>query len=264
MTKPIIFTLIGAALLASCGPQAENISVDKPANGLPEETKLAPAENAIGIGSETLTAAYDAVNDQITLTDGANSILLPEESFGTPAAFQEYSTSSGFVAYGVTNSGAGYAAAALSDTNRVLGGVAGAAFGRLTDTEMPDNGSATYTGSYEGVLGDSGDYEPYNILVIGDVEMTADFDTNNISGTISNRLQFGDGDTLDDVTLNMTSIENGGFIGKTSGGDFPGASGSPSQGEYSGMFVGANGQEIVGGLLIEHTDFVEAGAFILD
>lgn len=263
MTKPIIFTLLGAALLASCGPEVENMSVDKPAIDKPSGEIFAPAENAVGVGAQTLTAAYDAENDQISITDGVSTIVVPKSTFGTSPAFEEYYGSDTYIAYGETSSGAGYASSIISETARALGGVVGGAFGRLSETEMPNSGSATYTGAYEGWLGDGSDFEAY-ALVLGDVEMTANFDNNDISGTISNREVYSEDETLDDVTLNLASIESGGFTGTTTGGDLTGSAGAPSQGDYSGMFVGADGQEIVGGLMIDHDGDVEAGAFILD
>ncbi|MEL6682083.1 MAG: hypothetical protein AAFQ09_05495 [Pseudomonadota bacterium] len=138
---------------------------------------------------------------------------------------------------------------------------------REGETSVPTSGSVEYTGSYVGSR--FAEREQDNVItftgtrIFGDVSLTADFgDTSTISGVIRNRTG-GDEDEWQDMTLELTAIEAGGFAGTVSGGGRIGD--STSDGAYAGLLTGADGSEIIGGLSILHErGDIEAGIFVAE
>jgi len=127
-------------------------------------------------------------------------------------------------------------------------GLAGVQFRRDVETELPSGGSATYFGAYASFIVNS-DLEFFG-AVDGNFELTADFANASISGQITNRV--GIGFTATDVVLAPTAITSAGaFSGATTGGSIVGQTVS-SGGNYSGLIVGNNGTDVVGGLVVSH------------
>ena len=82
------------------------------------------------------------------------------------------------------------------------------------------------------------------------------------------RVGFGGGPILGDVQLESASIVDGGFSGTTSGGAAAMGGFTVSPGEYGGLLTGADGQEVVGGVQLLHSDgtdnYIETGAFVAE
>lgn len=268
-------------VLASCGPEVTGtpVVVDPPVVVEPPVEPVVYAPEVQQFGDIPSDVTVEIVGNRVVLTNGVNTIFLARHEAKDAGVFKAYaddtaaSPSYSHAFFAETSSGGGYAGVGISKTTSDLGGIIGGEYGRLSDTELPETGSATFTGQYVGEiailpnynLGASftGDVEP----ITGDVELIADFDGNEISGAITNRAQSGR--TPDDVILHSTSIQNGGFSGRTSGGILvpAGSANTASDGTYSGMFVAADGQEIVGGVQIEHQSGntrIESGVFILE
>lgn len=225
---------------------------------------------------------YDETND--TITSGSNDQITigldaGQRAFdGTP--FKLYTgdyietLGNGFLTLtnpietirGTTASGSGVTTI-FSSPVRVGGGYAG--FERLGSTEMPTSGTATYAGDYIGTF-DAIERFKGLTYVKGAVTLEADFAGANVSGRITDRIDTG-GDLFTDITLESAAIADGGFQGDISGGliiadDFI----KPFDTVYQGLFVGANAEEVVGGLTLRHQNQVldefgdETGMFILD
>ena len=167
-------------------------------------------------------------------------------------------------------------------------GGAGAFFSRTSQTDLPTSGTAMYTGDYAGVLRlvENGLLGTSTAgLVSGDVDLTADFGANAISGTITNRvrrrtdsnvaslLHFASDITIDPSTINP----DGSFDLNLSGGAI-GPIGSPAKLKTAsahlgkGLISGPTGNEVVGGISLTHknttvgfapttNEFKETGVF---
>ncbi len=229
------------------------------------------AEVSLGSVPSLLEIDYDDTANTITLTDGTITTVLPVRPaafYDTPGFFGYYQGSGGpsYASRGETSTGSGYAISVISaDT---ASNVAGAVFGRLGDTTMPTSGTAQYTGDYVAWVATSSD-NVGQYLIYGDATLDVDFDSAMVDGLITNRTDnFSAGNPLNDLTFETTSISDGGFTGTTSGGAFALAGWTAAAGEYGGVFTGADGQEIAGGVQVTHvrsgTALVEAGAFIVE
>lgn len=138
---------------------------------------------------------------------------------------------------------------------------------RIGETTLPTSGGAIYTGTYAGVLGDSVFQEDAG-LITGTARLEASFAAARISGRIEGR-ENGSGRAFGVVTLPESAIDasDGSFGGATTGGLLTGLGYTGAQGTFSGLIVGANGEEAVGGLNITHTrsgspTITEYGVFV--
>ncbi len=233
-------------------------------------------------GSPATEYEFDADNNRVLLGNPVATQVAAEEAtieVTVPENFNAYQGTERdiFAFRGVTPSGNGVTTiyAAGADAASLTGAFAERAG---PETVVPDTGIVNYDGQYAGVIrsleGDSVSH-----AVSGTATMTASFADGQVSGVISDRvatlLSLTTIQTdLADIELQTTSIENGGFAGTTTGGGFPTVLGfefDTDQGNYSGLFVGADGEEIVGNLDITHTRVSddarirqEVGAFILE
>jgi hypothetical protein len=195
------------------------------------------------------------------------SIVLPRSAANDQGIFRAYILRQGQEAnvalFARTASGEGTAGVGVWFDRQI----AGSAFSRQSETELLGSGTASYTGQYGGYL--VGESVSVVLAMAGDAAFTADFDAGVISGAISNRVGTGFGSfDFADLTLAETAIGSGAFTGDASGGQLLGSQfpASTTQGSYSGLFTGASGQEVVGGVAITHEDGVEVykeyGAFV--
>ncbi len=94
--------------------------------------------------------------------------------------------------------------------------------------------------------------------------MNVDFADSSVSGFITER-QRSDGLPATQVRLVAADIVDGAFVGETRGGAFVG--GTAAQGDYQGLIVGSQGQEVVGAVQFVHgfegSVYTESGAMIL-
>lgn len=238
-------------------------------SGSAVETTSRAAESAIGIIPETLELEYDEVADVVTITHGVASRTIARLSdLDTPGFFAYGNRSDGFtyVTFGETSSGSGLAAAGASSTSAAIS-FAGSVFERVGDTDMPTSGSSNYTGAYTGLFASDPDLVGI-LLIAGDASIDADFSTALINGSITNRRDLTGPVTFADIQLEAASIVDGAFTGTTSGGAADEEGSTVSPGEYGGLFTGATGQEVVGGVQLSHdidgTRFIESGAFIAE
>ncbi len=167
--------------------------------------------------------------------------------------------------YGTTSTGAGNAV--IFSVSPIVGGYNG--FERLTPTELPTSGTAVYSGDYAGQFSAINGFKDAS-YVTGSVTLEANFVNLVVNGSITDR-QDSTGVQLTDVVLEQGNIVDGEFLGTVNGGlvDAPNFA-KPFDTVYEGMFVGGNGQEVVGGLTIRHENTLldefgdEVGLFILN
>lgn len=160
----------------------------------------------------------------------------------------------------------------LSNTATSFGGV------------MPTTGTASYTGRYTGVLTEKLNQTTESYMQ-GNVSITADFDGDLVSGSISPRSRLlTENDTraptdFEGVTLEAHSFANGTSVtdGSTTGGRLDQANAQPEgggelEGNWNVAFGGDQATEVFGTVTITHdydqsgdgisADFVERGVFI--
>jgi hypothetical protein len=250
-----------------------------PENDLEEEAdpvvdRFGPVEVALGQIPAGLSVTYDPAAETVTVDDGTGPVTLDyaltQGPRDDPGRFYYYAISSQeFIARQETTSGRG-----LAMFVRLPGsGMAGAIVSRVSDTEMPVSGSAAFTGSYIGGLFDEAAVMQF-LIQRGKVTLMADFEAAAISGEITDRTI--PGMVAAPVRLGQATIADGDFAGTTTGGavealvrpnlTIPGTSAAP--GTYSGLFTGADGQEIVGSVAIPHLSsgnlLTEYGAFVAE
>ena len=245
-----------AAVLVGCGSSGGG------------EDGFGPATDVVGNLSPSFTATYDATTDTLTLDDGTTTTVLARQMIYDGAEFKGYylaGSPSSFAIYAETPTGDGYALTAVwpAAVN------SGSEFARVSETLVPDGGTATYTGEYGAFLVYDTTGVAYRLL-FGDAELMADFAADTISGVISNRVDFDNAAvTFDDVTLEAGSISGGGFSGEATGGAGNGSIVTTvDPGAYSGLFTGPDGEQVVGGVVLGHTylgdPVTEYGAFVAD
>jgi len=133
-----------------------------------------------------------------------------------------------------------------------------------------------YAGNYVGlrnIPGDGGDLLPVTpgtnqaVLstqaaeVTGSAFLRADFNDNQVSGTVYNRVSVDSGEALDNLALDGTAIDgSGAFAGTVS-------QGNQTKGDYGGIFGGPNASAVAGTLYakdhIPGNDQEETGLFVL-
>lgn len=134
---------------------------------------------------------------------------------------------------------------------------------RETDTLIPVTGSAEYEGGYMGLYRFANNNSPAGHIT-GRVELSVDFTSNSVSGMITDRANTGI-ETLDPILLENGMLVDGSFRGTTTGGAFDSTVALP--GTFTGMIVGENSEEVIGGLQLTHTSggadrFDEVGVFV--
>ena len=257
-----VMTTLMACAVAACGG----------GGGGDESALLTPVEATMGQIPAGFSARYDPASDTLILDDGADPLVLQREARFELPPFRLYSfrtsESSARALRAETASGGGVAGIALRQ-DRSGSGFVGPFHARLSDTQLPSDGSATFVGDYAAFLARDLNF---NFILKGDAVFTADFGRNTISGEITNRADSSEPlATYADIVLAPAAIVNGGFAGTARGGEGTGVLATTVEpGGYSGLFTGADGQEIVGGLVIAHDTVLsgdrltEHGAFIAE
>jgi hypothetical protein len=263
------------ALLIACGGGggAEGVA----ANGGAAPVVLSPVSSEQGDPGipvlQWTKATYVEATDRLIVSSrtatGAQPIriVLPRNFTPPqvlPQGFRAYGVGDMEAVRGVTGSGAGTTYASRLITHGMERG-----HERLTDTVLPTAGRATYFGTYAGVLGDPEDNRFEDLgLIRGNAQLTADFGAGTFSGRIADRID-SNRQNYDPVDLTETTIDlvNGSVGGPTSGGLASDLGYTGVRGSYTGLFVGSDGQEVVGGMTLTHTRsgrprFVEYGGFV--
>ncbi len=196
-----------------------------------------------------------------------SNIVNNDASIVEPEGFTAYITranladSGGRAVRGLTPSGAGEAIAVIYAEPRT--DALSYFLDREIDSVIPVTGTADYAGGYMGLYRFASDNSPAGHIT-GRVALSVDFSSNAVSGLITDRANTGI-ETLDPITLEVGTLVDGSFSGTTTGGDFD--STVASSGTFSGMIVGENGQEVIGGLQLTHRAggadrFDEIGVFV--
>ena len=210
-----------------------------------------PVDAVLGQLPAGFSVSYDRATDTVTIDDGTGPVLLGN-AVPSPRLFQRYNTrgpSAIWFEYAETASGSG--AASFFVNSRA--GVAGTMFSRLSETRLPDSGTAEFSGQYTAVLVGS-DARPAS-RIAADATLMADFAAGSVSGEITNRrAELGPSTRL---ILGPAGISDGAFTGTATGGELISGSTISSgtttmTGSYAGLFTGANGAEVVGGVAIPH------------
>lgn len=155
---------------------------------------------------------------------------------------------------------------------------------RLTESNVPVDGSVQYVGDYSAVFvqAESGQTQALTGMIQGDAVINVNFSADEVDGAITNRyLLAPSGRKIGrhrpgTVTLNTASLSNSGaFSGTASGGVFS-TNSSVTGGAFQGLVTGAQGQNAIGTVRIDHrlppkggdsshsptsSSFVEMGAF---
>lgn len=180
----------------------------------------------------------------------------PNTLAGIPADFSVFrQATEGYLLRGTTADG----------TGEVIIVDNGAQLTRTGTTIVPATGSATYSGTYAGIVVQGiRDMAPETVSGIASIDV--DFAEFDVSGQITDR--FYDGATAaEDVALNISELTDGAFTGTTSGGDLNSGGLVAADGAYTGLIVGANSENIIGAVTIDHAgggqSFVEQGGMIL-
>lgn len=248
-----------AVILSACGTTSPAVD-------------LAPVTQQIGSDFTELT--FDSNGGLTGVSINGMPQILSQDSGGDHGVVKAFAGGSTvFAAIGDTGDSYFYASA----TNGTVSAHGTVAYVRKNTTSMPTTGSASYTGDYAGFLRlDGAPTNNVTYRIRGDLNLSADFAANSVSGGISNRVfhvpgtnALAAGNTTADVTLAAAPIDaNGAFTGATSGGIITNAATwTPPVGTYSGLISGATGNEVVGGLSIAHFSpglgaFTEIGGFI--
>jgi len=140
------------------------------------------------------------------------------------------------------------------EVNNAGKGVRGALFKRTATLVLPTTGTASYNGSYAGIVQTTATNDSF--AVSGNVNIQADFATNRVNGTITNRRS---GATpFAAVTLSPSTLDTSGkYAGSAS--NTIGATGT-----YAGIIAGGTANQTAGVLELNTTGGVsrETGAFI--
>ncbi len=246
-----VVTAIAASLTLSACVKSSTVS-SGPVGGAGTST-----HETLPVG---LAAPYDTAADEVTVSVGGVDTILPRSSGGPINGWGAFSTGAQNIAlYKTTTSGAGQGIVLMSPVAE--SDYAGVLLTRNSTTTLPGSGNAVFNGEYAGLFAEIADLVAVG-AVSGDAQLTADFSAGTIAGLISNRNVSGGG--MADLVLSPATINsNAGFSGSATGGEFVGE--TASGGTYSGIFVGASGNEAVGGVTLYHNtggiDYVEVGGF---
>lgn len=218
----------------------------------------------------TLTVVIDTLDASPTRATFTRDATLDTGDFRA-FTYQETTTNRIFLAL-LNTSEDGAATAGVTGSGQFTEMVWGSNYKAETAFTRPSGGGlASYTGSYAGVLnsgvrvpGPGAPFDPIRpARTTGDVLVNADFTNGRVEGGITNRSIVETGDELDDVFLQITSIEsNGTFGGTVVFRDLN------SAGTYGGTFAGRGGSAVAGAIEIapdrSSSDLLERGAFALD
>lgn len=155
----------------------------------------------------------------------------------------------------------------------------GTTVARLTETNLPTSGTATFAGDYvAGVQPGSLTTSP-RLLITGDATLTANFENDRISGMITNRRLLDNATmdpvawaTVDDLELQDAQIDpTGTYFGQLSEGSIVLLQGGNQRadrldGTYQGVVAGQDATENVGAVSMEHEfqglgTYYETGVF---
>jgi hypothetical protein len=267
----------GMLALAGCGNTSADATdpVDTGDPADPPQTVVMPltvVQVDPGTPQNYVPPAHDSANDRIRIVglQGNRGFYNRTTSpiLGMPDNFGAYIRSDGDVVRGVTPSGAGTVVAGSFTDDSIQ-----RVHSRIGSTNLPISGNATFTGTYAGVLNSPSGFTIFYErvgLIRGNATLTADFGAPTISGSITDRID-SRGVTYGELDLTQSGIDptDGSFGAPTSGGvsTQPGYTSAP--GSYDGLIVGAQGQETVGGVTLQHQvnssgllPFVEMGGFV--
>lgn len=213
-----------------------------------------------------LTATYDSVTNTITVTDGMTDYVYSDTNTfenGAVVSYDRFASNwSDYSVYAETTSGSGNVLLINSTEPGIQTRYIEVT--RVGETEVPTLGSTTYAGDYGAWLFQTSGPDPVGWdFISGDATLTADFaDVSTISGSVTNRV--GLSSSFEDLTFELATITNGSFSGVVSGGERSGGD-TTTDGEYVGLLTGADGGEVVGSTLFDHSfDRTEVGVFITE
>ncbi len=244
--------------------------------------------DATTITSRNLTATNDPANIGVTFESGTDVATFtvdgvelsdidrePDFDNGDVKLYRDFSQ--GISAFAVSTPDS--AGAVLQRSGILTPKFSGATFARLTEVTIPESGSSDYAGDYAGYIRETEDGTPQIFRYVnGDVSLMVDFETNEVSGAITNRVtRFNGGNQIDlnnplaDVTLETTALDaQGGFAGSATGGQLlrGGDDTTLATSRYGGLVSGGDSLgEVVGAVVIDHsccTDeaMTEVGIFL--
>ena len=261
MKRVIAFLSLSVLALAGCGGSNSAASSVAPVS-------VGAAETSMGAVPSTVTLDFDEVTDVLTLTDGTTTVAMAaDDEFDVPGftGYYGFASSDNFGNLGETSSGSGRVATISSPDEDLE--VAGTFLERVGETLVPLTGTATHTGNYVAYVSDALTLTAV-FLVTGGAELNVDFADASVDGTITDRTTVFTNENLADLVLQKGSIDAGAFSGTTIGGEFEGSSSRVAPGDYVGLLTGADAEEAVAGVQINHnvsgTSLVETGAFVVE
>ena len=240
-----------------------------------------PDVTRIFVGDLDTTTSVTVSSDgsQLDISNGGGSVTLSSvgappglpPGLGTGFSFYSVSTAAvnAFAVRATTHSGAGVVTVMVAPAL----GLPGSIVEGTGETSLPTNGTASFTGGYAGLTSTNIGALDRSVPILGTADLNADFATLSISGTISGRFQLDGGIPYRyaPIVLNPAAIQaNGTFSGTATGGKiiriFGSSTSSTTGGGFKGVLVGTTGNEVVGGLVLEHLSngslhFFEDGVF---
>lgn len=234
--------------------------------GALEATRIGSAASA-GDGSGI---NYDPNTQELVVGGAGGQVYELVNVAGLPSHFDSFRylvpNAGNYIIAGQTPSGGGQAASWVG-YSIVFDSRAFYQLERFSPTVLPgpDAGTVGYSGSYAGQYSrvQSNGTQSFG-HVFGNANMTVDFADSSVSGFITDR-ERSDGLQATQVRLVATEIVDGAFVGETLGGAFVGGTALP--GDYQGLFVGSQGQEVVGAVQFEYgfdgSFYTESGAMVV-
>lgn len=259
MTLRMISSLSTIALLAACGGGETG----------PDTVSFAPVtvENGDNFSVETRT---NGANRQVFVGNSAPLALLTPNSDKNQTVFRSFTNS--IDTRQLYEADSDFGTVSVYATTNVAGATTAGASAESFGGIRPESGSASYSGEYVGFL----TRNDTQSVIVGTVNLDADFGSNAIDGSITGRERFltsdgtKAGDMLD-VDLGSHSLLNGarGPGGIATGGALGRTTvyvpESPVAGSWNVVLGGDNAAAAGGTVQIEHdyfnADFVENGGF---
>lgn len=209
-------------------------------------------------GSPVFTANGNQISGLQPLTNRGQITM---QKRATPSAGNQ-----SFTIFG--ESGTSQVAVIASEGTNANNAFLGSEFKRIGETDVPIEGTALMRGEYAAVISEQNSINAYHdvdYFVEGEAAIAFDFGKNTMGGEIFNRRLLREDGTLSNsapitgtISLGETAINaDGSYGGTTSGGTVMSnnfARETTAQGSFSGLLTGANGQETVGTVTVEHTD----------
>lgn len=246
--RPLISSALVCTLLGACSSGS---------GGGGSDTVTSPSDKIL-FGDDAPTVTRDAANDTYTVTvDGAAPIVFEGAPAFDRGAFDHAQRQSGGGYTSTATLGGGQVALFFPDSTMPT--AASVIVEQAEGTTVPAVGAAIFRGDYAG-----GVFIDEALLAdtSGDAQINVDFESDTVSGRITNRTVNSFDETLtnaEDIVLEEASISESGIIAPDGGVAMAGVLVleedrfiQSKDGEYTGLISGVAGAHALGGIEIEY------------